>query len=259
MRIAVGVEYKGTAFSGWQSQSGVRTVQDCVERALGEVANHPVRVVTAGRTDTGVHATGQVAHFDTANARPVRAWTRGVNSRLPGDVRVLWAHDVPDRFHARFSAVERAYRYIIFCSARRPAILGDLCTWVHYDLDVHAMREAAAWLPGERDFSAFRAAGCQSSTPYRNIKQVSLTRSGQWLWLDIRADAFLQHMVRNIAGSLILVGRGEREPDWFGELLRAGDRARAGATAPPQGLYLTEVVYPGKFNLPAPAPPVRFW
>jgi len=259
VRIAVGIEYKGTAFSGWQSQSGVRTVQDCVEQALGRVADHPVRVVTAGRTDAGVHATGQVVHFETASTRSAHSWLRGANSHLPDDVRILWAKPVPDRFHARFSAVERAYRYVMYCSRSRPAVLAGLCTWVYYDLDVHPMRDAAAALVGEHDFSAFRAAGCQARTPCRTVRQVALSQSGPWLWLDIAADAFLQHMVRNIAGSLILIGRRERPPEWLAQVLDSRDRTLAGAAAPPDGLYLTEVTYPAEFDLPPPASPIRFW
>lgn len=259
MRLAAGVEYKGTAFCGWQSQDGVRTVQDCVEHALSCVADHPVRVVTAGRTDAGVHATGQVVHFDTGSARPEYAWMRGANSHLPPDARVLWVRPVPDGFHARFSAVERAYRYIIHCSTSRPAVLADLCAWAYYELDVHPMREAAAPLLGTHDFSAFRAAGCQAKTPVRTVRQITMSQSGPWLWLDIAADAFLQHMVRNVVGSLMLVGRGERRPQWIQQVLEGTDRTRAGATAPPEGLYLTEVTYPQEFGIPAPAGPVRFW
>lgn len=259
MRIAVGVEYKGTAFCGWQSQSGVRTVQDCVEHALSRVADHPVRVITAGRTDTGVHATGQVVHFDTGSRRSAYSWMRGANSHLPPDVRVLWARQVPDDFHARFSASERAYRYVLYCSTSRPAILRDLCAWSYYDLDVHPMRDAAASLLGGHDFSAFRAAGCQAKTPYRTVREVVLSQSGPWLWLDIAADAFLQHMVRNIVGTLTAVGRGERPAEWLTEVLESGDRTRAGATAPPEGLYLSAVRYPAQFGIPIPANPVRFW
>lgn len=259
MRIAVGVEYKGTAFSGWQSQSGVRTVQDCVEQALSRIADHPVRVVTAGRTDTGVHATGQVVHFDTGSSRSAYSWIRGTNSHLPADIRVLWVKPVADHFHARFSAVERAYRYVLYSSTSRPAILGDLCSWVHYDLDVHPMRQAAESLLGRHDFSAFRAAGCQARTPWRTVRQVALRQSGPWLWLDIAADAFLQHMVRNIVGTLIPIGRGEQPPEWVKQLLDGADRTRARAAAPPGGLYLSAVRYPEEFDLPAPANPVRFW
>ncbi|MDZ7839782.1 MAG: tRNA pseudouridine(38-40) synthase TruA [Gammaproteobacteria bacterium] len=259
MRIAVGVEYKGTAFSGWQSQTGVRTVQDCVEQALSRVADHPVRVVTAGRTDAGVHATGQVVHFDTGSARPGYSWLRGANSHLPADVRILWTRPVPETFHARFRAVERAYRYVLYSDVSRPAILGGLCTWVYPDLDVRPMQEAASSLLGRHDFSAFRAAGCQAKSPWRTIRRVALSQSGPWLWLDIAADAFLQHMVRNIVGALIPVGRGERPPEWPGQVLEGADRTRAGVTAPPEGLYLTAVRYSEEFALPAPAPPVRFW
>lgn len=259
MRLAAGIEYKGTAFSGWQSQSGARTVQDCVEQALSRVADHPLRVVTAGRTDTGVHATGQVVHFDTDSPRPDYSWMRGANSHLPADVRVLWVRPVADTFHARFSARERAYRYVLYCSASRPAILRDLCTWVYYDLDVRPMQEAAVSLLGSHDFSAFRAAGCQAGSPCRTVRALALSQSGPWLWLDIAADAFLQHMVRNIVGTLLPVGRGERPPAWVKHVLQCADRTRAGATAPPEGLYLSEVQYPAEFAIPAPAGPVRFW
>lgn len=259
MRIAVGVEYRGTSFSGWQSQAGSRTVQDAVEQALGGVADHPVRVVTAGRTDAGVHATGQVIHFDTPNPRPAYSWMRGANSNLPPDVRVLWAAEVPEHFHARFSAVRRSYRYIVYASPSRPAILHDLCTWVHYELDIDAMRQAVPILAGEHDFSAFRAAGCQARSPRRTVTRIEIHQSGPWFWLDVWADAFLQHMVRNIAGTLLVIGRGERRPEWMQQVLAGRDRTRAGAAAPPSGLYLSEVVYPGEFELPAPASWMRFW
>lgn len=218
-----------------------------------------MRVVTAGRTDAGVHATGQAVHFDTDSSRSAYSWIRGANSHLPADVRVLWAQPVPESFHARFSALERAYRYVLYCSTSRPAILGELCSWVYYDLDVGPMREAAASLLGRHDFSAFRAAGCQANTPWRTVRQVVVSQSGPWLWLDVTADAFLQHMVRNIVGSLIPVGRGERPPEWVQQVLEGVDRTRAGATAPPGGLYLTAVRYPEEFGLPGPASPVRFW
>lgn len=260
MRIAVGVEYKGTHFHGWQAQQqGVRTVQECVERALACVADHPLRVVTAGRTDTGVHATGQVVHFDTPSQRPEYSWMRGANSNLPLDIRVTWVRHVDDEFHARFSAVQRSYRYVLYTSSSRPAILNGLCSWNYYSLELQRMRDAAAYLPGEKDFSAFRAAGCQAHSPVRVVHRVSLEQSGPWTWMDISADAFLQHMVRNIVGSLIDVGRGERDPDWIAALIRRGDRASAGMTAPPDGLYLSEVRYPERFALPRPVAPVRFW
>jgi tRNA pseudouridine38-40 synthase len=259
VRIALGVEYKGTEFSGWQSQSGVRTVQDCLERALGRVADAPVRVVTAGRTDTGVHATGQVVHFDTDRNRPPHSWVRGANSQLPADVRVHWAKVVPESFHARFSAVERSYRYVIRVARGRPAILHDLCTWVYSDLELAPMGEATRALLGRHDFSAFRAAGCQSKSPVRTVTRGEWSQSGQWFWLDMSADAFLQHMVRNVVGSLLAIGCGERPPEWIRELLEARDRTRAGPCAPPDGLYLSEVRYPLEFDIPAPLERVRFW
>lgn len=259
MRIALGIEYKGTGFSGWQSQSGVRTVQDCLEGALGRVADAPLRVVTAGRTDTGVHATGQVVHFDTDRHRPTRSWVRGTNSHLPDDVRVRWAKPVPGSFHARFSAIERSYRYVIRVAGERPAILHELCTWVYYELDLAPMRKAVRALLGSHDFSAFRAAGCQAKSPVRTVTQAELSRSGHWFWLDMSADAFLQHMVRNIVGTLLVVGRCEQPPGWIDELLESRDRTRAGVCAPPEGLYLSEVRYPPEYEIPMPLDRVRFW
>lgn len=259
MRIALGVEYKGTEFNGWQSQSGVRTVQDCLERALGRVADASLRVVTAGRTDTGVHATGQVVHFDAERYRPPHSWVRGANSHLPPDVRVHWAKVVPENFHARFSAVERSYRYVIRAAPGRPAILHDLCTWVYSDLELAPMAEATRTLLGRHDFSVFRAAGCQSKSPVRTVTHGQWSQSGQWIWLDMSADAFLQHMVRNVVGTVLVIGRGERPPEWIRELLDGRDRTRAGPCAPPQGLYLSEVRYPLEFDIPPPLERVRFW
>lgn len=227
--------------------------------ALSRVADHPVRVVTAGRTDTGVHATGQVAHFDTRSSRSEYSWIRGANSSLPDDVRVLWVKQVPDDFHARFRAIRRSYRYIIRVSATRPAILNDLCAWVYCDLKLKPMQYAVRFLLGEHDFSAFRAAGCQAKTARRTVSDLELAQSGSWFWLDITADAFLQHMVRNIAGSLIAVGRGDQPPEWIAQVLESRDRTRAGSTAPPGGLYLSEVMYPAGYGIPAPMDRVRFW
>jgi len=259
MRVALGVEYKGGGFSGWQSQVGARTVQDCLEAALARVADRPVRVTTAGRTDAGVHAAGQVVHFDTDAARAPRSWLRGANSYLPEDVRVWWAGPVADDFSARFSALERTYRYIIHCARTRPAVLGELCAWTPHDLALAPMRDAAAGLAGRHDFSAFRAAGCQAASPVRTITRVEMGASGPWRWLDVTADAFLQHMVRNMAGSLMLIGRGERPPHWLAEVLEGRDRRRAGAAAPPAGLYLTGVRYPADAGAPEPPEPFRFW
>jgi len=259
MRVAAGVEYKGTHFCGWQSQRNARTVQACVEQALGRVADHPLRVVTAGRTDTGVHASGQVVHFDTHSARSPYSWMRGANSNLPVDARITWVRPVAADFHARFGARERSYRYILYCSPSRPAILGKLCTWSCYRLDAARMRQGAAYLRGTHDFSTFRAAGCQARSPVRTVTGVAVEAAGPWVWMDISADAFLQHMVRNIIGSLIEVGRGERPAGWIGELIGARHRPSAGMTAPPDGLYLSAVRYEERYGLPAPMPPVRFW
>ena len=259
MRIAVGIEYRGTAFNGWQSQSHGRSVQECVEEALGRVADHSVRVVAAGRTDTGVHATAQVIHFDTRADRPAHSWVRGANSHLPSDIRVLWTRQVPEEFHARFKAIERSYRYVIHISPSRPAILHGLCTWVYRDLSLEPIQEAAGRLLGTHDFSAFRAAGCQARSPLRTVTRTRVERAGPWLWLDISADAFVQHMVRNIVGTLLVIGRGERPPGWMHEVLASGERARAGMCAPAAGLYLTGVSYPSEFAIPVPVDPVRFW
>jgi tRNA pseudouridine38-40 synthase len=249
-RIALGIEYDGRAFHGWQTQAGVRNIQDSLEQALGRVADHPVRVHCAGRTDTGVHATGQVAHFETGALREPHAWVLGGNANLPNDVAIRWASVQPDEFHARFSARARAYRYVILNRRTRPAVLNGLVTWYHRRLEVERMREGASHLLGEHDFSAFRAAGCQAKNPVRDIGHIALTHSGDFIYLDIEANAFLHHMVRNIAGVLVTVGRGEADPDWVGKVLAGRDRTRGGVTAPPHGLYLVAVRYPEPFAIP---------
>lgn len=249
-KIALGIEYDGRAFHGWQTQAGARNVQDVLEHALGRVADHPVRVHCAGRTDTGVHATGQVVHFETRSLREPHAWVLGGNTGLPGDVSIQWARVQPKGFHARFSAKARAYRYVILNRRSRPAVLNGLVTWYHQALEIERMREGAAQLLGEHDFSAFRAAGCQAKSPVRSIGRIELTRRGDLIYLDVEANAFLHHMVRNIAGVLIAVGRGEAEADWVGEVLAHGDRTRAGVTAPPHGLYLVAVRYPEVYEIP---------
>jgi tRNA pseudouridine38-40 synthase len=249
-KIALGIEYDGRAFHGWQIQAGARNVQGTVEQGIGRVANHPVRVHCAGRTDTGVHATGQVVHFETGAVREPHAWVLGGNANLPNDVSVRWASVQPADFHARFSARARAYRYVILNRRTRPAVLDGLVTWHHHQLDVERMREGAVHLLGEHDFSAFRAAGCQAKNPVRKIEQIALTRSGDLIYLDVEANAFLHHMVRNIAGVLMAVGRGEADSDWVGQILVGGDRTRGGVTAPPHGLYLAAVRYPESFAIP---------
>jgi tRNA pseudouridine38-40 synthase len=250
-RIALGIEYDGSRFCGWQMQShGTRTVQHEIEKALAKVANHPVRVVCAGRTDTGVHATGQVVHFDTVASRKLKAWVMGANVHLPEDVCVHWAKDVDADFSARFSANRRSYRYVIQQRAARPALYSHRATWVRQQLDIDAMHTAAQDLLGENDFSSFRSSACQSEHAMRYIEAVKVTNQYPFVYIDIRANAFLHHMVRNIAGSLLKVGTGEKAVSWIAELLALKDRTRAGPTAPAQGLYLVAVQYPSVHNLP---------
>ncbi|MFZ5723360.1 MAG: tRNA pseudouridine(38-40) synthase TruA [Pseudomonadota bacterium] len=255
MRIALGIEYDGSRYHGWQMQAReVDCVQQRVDRAVSFVAGHPVTVVCAGRTDAGVHATGQVVHFDTEAVREERAWLMGVNSRLPDDIVVRWVRPVADDFHARYSAFARRYRYVILNEPVRPAILGRHVTWNFRPLDAARMHAAAQALIGEHDFSSFRAAGCQSTTPMRHVSQVAVTRHGALVVVEVRANAFLHHMVRNIAGTLMAVGCGQLAPERVGELLAARDRRLAPATAAPYGLYLVQVDYPPHFGIPTPSP-----
>ncbi len=250
-RIALGIEYDGSGFCGWQMQShGTRTVQHEIERALSIVADHGVQVVCAGRTDTGVHATGQVVHFDTHAERQTKAWVMGVNANLPDDVCVHWARPVGADFSARFSATRRSYRYVIQQRTARPALYHQRVAWVYQELDTRAMHEAAQALLGENDFSSFRSSACQSEHAMRFMQSVEVSAEGMFVYFDIRANAFLHHMVRNIVGSLIKVGTGERPASWIGELLALRDRTRAGPTAPAEGLYLVAVQYPDEYGLP---------
>lgn len=250
MKIALGIEYDGSGFRGWQTQAEVRTVQDCVEVALSRVAAHPVKVFCAGRTDAGVHACTQVVHFETTAVRSLRAWTLGANANLPPEIGVLWARMVPDKFHARFSATARAYRYLIANRATRGALWARHVAWECRPLAVEPMARAAQFLLGEHDFSSFRAAGCQAHHPQRTIRRIEVARVQEFVTLEIQANAFLQHMVRNIVGALLEIGRGEREVVWMQELLLARDRRRGGVTAPPSGLYFLGVEYPAIFDLP---------
>ncbi|MCW8906772.1 MAG: tRNA pseudouridine(38-40) synthase TruA [Sedimenticola sp.] len=251
MRLAMGIEYDGSSFHGWQlQQSGVRTVQQALELALSKVANHPVRVFCAGRTDTGVHGEGQVIHFDTAASRPMRGWLLGTNVNLPDDVNVNWVCPVPERFHARFSATSRSYRYQILNRPTRSAIWRDRAVWIHHPLDAGAMRQAASHLLGTHDFSSYRAVGCQAKSPVRTVTALSVQRIDERVVIEITANAFLHHMVRNIAGVLIAVGKGEQPTGWSRQVLGFRDRTLGGVTAPPQGLYLTAVGYPEAFRLP---------
>ena len=249
MRIALGVEYNGSGFHGWQmQQQGIRSVQHEVERAIAQVADHPVRVHCAGRTDTGVHAREQVIHFDTRAQRPLRAWTQGVNVNLPDDVSVLWAAQVPAEFHARFSAERRRYRYRILNRPLRSALQHGRVTWIHQPLDAEVMHAAAQALAGTHDFSSYRALGCQAKSPVRTLHHISVQRCGEILELDIEANAFLHHMVRNIAGVLIAIGKGDADSRWAKEVLELRDRSLGGVTAPPGGLYFEKVYYPERYG-----------
>jgi len=251
MRVAIGFEYDGTDYVGWQSQKSGVGVQSIVENAIGVVANEPVNVVCAGRTDTGVHAAGQVVHFDTAANRSARGWVLGINSNLPDDVSAMWALEVSDDFHARFSAINRSYTYMILNQPVRSALLRRKAWWIHADLDVNAMQSAANSLLGRHDFSSFRAAGCQAHTPIREISVLSVIRQGKWISIHVQANAFLQHMVRNITGVLVAIGKGEKSHDWAAEILAARDRTKGGIAAPPHGLTLVGVTYPDQFAIPA--------
>lgn len=251
MRIALGLEYDGSAFRGWQSQAQAVGIQSLVEKALAGVADHPIEVMAAGRTDAGVHALMQVVHFDTTATRSERAWMLGATSNLPKQITVLWARGVNDAFHARYSAQARSYRYYILNRGVRPAIGSDYVSWVREPLDERSMHAAAQALIGEHDFSSFRAAQCQSRTPMRFVHEVSVQRFGAVLELSITANAFLHHMVRNIAGTLIAIGTGDRPIHWAREVLEARDRTVGGITAPPGGLYLTGVRYAAGLQLPS--------
>lgn len=259
MKLALGVEYDGRGFNGFESQPNGRTVQPQLEAALSRVADQPVRVVCAGRTDTGVHALGQVIHFETRAERPRDAWMLGANANLPGDVSVNWSRPVPDAFHARFSATARRYRYVVLNRRSRPAVLRGRVAWEHRVLEVERMRAAAGFLLGEHDFSAFRGAGCQSRTSVRRVFRLDVARHGAYVVIDVTANAFLLHMVRNIAGVLLDVGAGKAPPEWAGEVLAAADRRSGGVTAAPDGLYLVHVDYPVHYRLPAVPPDSGLW
>lgn len=247
MRIALVVEYDGSQYHGWQAQTGLHTVQQALEQALSKVADCTISVVCAGRTDTGVHATNQVVHFDCEKERTIRAWIHGANSFLPKDISVKWGKEMSDEFHARYSATARTYRYAIYNGAIRPALLRSNVTWQYRQLDYRLMHQGAQSLIGEQDFTSFRSVECQSKTPMRNIHQIQVTRVGDLVIIDITANAFLHHMVRNIAGVLIAVGSGRHPVSWVDEVLKAKDRRLGAETAPSYGLYLTQVTYPQHF------------
>jgi tRNA pseudouridine38-40 synthase len=251
MRIALGIEYDGTSYNGWQRQNNGIGVQQRLEEALAVVANEDIEVVCAGRTDTGVHASGQVVHFDTSAERSDRGWLLGANTNLPPDVSVSWVRHVSDEFHARFSATERSYRYVILNRLERSALHRQRAWWVYEPLDATVMHEAAQYLLGQHDFSAFRAAGCQAKSARRELTSIGVQRDGDWVTVSVSANAFLMHMVRNITGTLAVVGRGEQAPAWVAEVLKSRDRTIGGITAPPHGLTLVSINYPEEFGIPA--------
>ncbi|MBP7079853.1 MAG: tRNA pseudouridine(38-40) synthase TruA [Rhodocyclaceae bacterium] len=253
MRFAIGIEYDGSRFCGWQSQANGCGLQDAVEKALSAIAATEIQVVCAGRTDAGVHATGQVVHFDTTASRPEEAWVRGTNASLPREIAVLWAKQVGDDFHARFSARARRYRYVLLNRAQRPGIMDKRVGWYHHSLDDTRMRESASCLLGEHDFSAFRAAECQAKTPVRTLRRIDIARAGDLLYFDFEANAFLHHMIRNILGALVMVGSLRRPAEWVNELLVHRDRTLSAATFSAHGLYLSGVDYDSVWNLPVGA------
>ncbi len=250
MRLALGVEYDGSAFHGWQTQPGGGTVQDALEAALGRIAGVAVNIMCAGRTDAGVHATAQVVHFDTPVERPLTAWVRGVNTFLPPQVAVRWVHPVPDEFHARFSAYGRRYRYVLINRPQRTGVWHGRAGWYHHPLDVEVMQQAATLLLGEHDFSAFRAADCQAKSPVKTVRRADVRRFGDLIIFDFEAGAFLHHMVRNLVGSLVYVGQGKHPPEWMAQLMASGDRRLAAPTFAAAGLYLAGVLYEPRWALP---------
>ena len=249
-RMALALRYDGTAYHGWQVQNNLKTVQKTLEQALSRVADHPVTVTCAGRTDAGVHASAQVVHFDTEAKRSDYSWVFGTNSNLPHDISVLWVKSVSSQFHARFSAMARRYRYVLYNHEIRPGILRNAVGWYHRPLDEKRMQEAATHLIGEHDFSSFRGADCQAKSPIRTVHEIEIYRVRRMLVIEIQANAFLLHMVRNVAGVLVAIASGDRPPEWAKAVLTAYDRRQAGMTISPRGLYLVEVSYPLEFKLP---------
>lgn len=256
MKIALGIEYAGNNFCGWQMQQHAPSVQACVEAALSKIANHPVKVICAGRTDTGVHALGQVIHADVMAQRSMRSWILGTSANLPQDVSVLWAQPVDENFHARFSARARHYRYVILNRLTRPALLTKRVAWEYRPLDVERMQAGGNYLLGTHDFSSYRAVACQAKTPIRTVLRLGVSRVNDHVIIEISANAFLHHMVRNIAGVLMTIGSGEQAPEWARTILDARDRKVGGVTAPPDGLYLCGVDYPEPYVFPTANPPI---
>lgn len=251
-RIALGLAYDGSAWLGWQTQPGGRTVQDQLESALASFLAQPTPTICAGRTDTGVHALEQVVHLDTEVERRPESWVRGLNALLPPSIRVSWAQAVSDDFHARFSAVSRTYVYLLRSARVATPILHGKVGWTHRPLDLERMRAAAAFLVGEHDFSAFRSSECQAASPVRRLMQLEVMQAGDFFRFTFKANAFLHHMVRNLMGALVDVGKGGHEPEWMAELLAHRDRRLAPPTFSPAGLYLVRADYPAQFALPSP-------
>ncbi len=249
MRIALGVEYDGSQFFGWQRQIDDNTIQQNVERAVSAVADTELSVQAAGRTDTGVHATEQILHFDCQRERDLKAWVMGVNTHLPHSVSILWAKEMSADFHARFSAESRRYRYVILNRSSRPALMHKKVTWIFHDLNVDDMQQAALSLVGRHDFTSYRAVACQAKSPVRTVHQIKIEQRNQFILMDIHADGFLHHMVRNIAGVLISIGKGEQDVSWSKQVLDTRDRSLGGVTAPAAGLYLVKVHYADKYKL----------
>lgn len=250
MKIALAIEYDGARYFGWQKQTHANSVQEEVETALAKIAQHPVELFCAGRTDAGVHATGQIVHFETTAKRDLKAWILGANSHLPKDIAIIFAKEVDTEFHARFSAIARRYCYVIYNHRVRSAILPQGITHYPHLLDEQKMHKAAQALIGEHDFTSFRASQCQSHSPNRNVHFIRVSRAGSYVLIDIQANAFLHHMVRNIVGSLCVIGQSEQPISWMAALLSQKDRTKAAATAKPNGLYLTQVIYPDSFCIP---------
>lgn len=251
MRYAVGIDYDGSRYRGWQTQQpGVPSVQFTLEKALARIAAHPVVLHAAGRTDAGVHAAGMIAHFDSDAQRSLYNWVLGTNTQLPPDIALRWITPVSDEFHARFKAVARRYRYVLLNTQQRSSQLAGKATWHYHPLSLAPMQQAVSYLVGRHDFTSFRAVGCQSRQPVRDVHFARLSQRGQLIVLDIQADGFLHHMVRNIIGVLLAIGQGKREPEWVQDLLLCKDRTQGGLTAPPDGLYFVDALYPPQFELP---------
>lgn len=248
-KYVAGIQYDGFGYSGWQIQNNADSVQQHVEETLSQIANESVTVFCSGRTDAGVHAREQVIHFESHAKRSDHAWRKGCNTKLPGDIRVMWCHEVEESFHARFSAIARQYRYVIYNAEVESALLKNRVNWVPYALNVDSMHTAGQALLGENDFTSFRASSCQANTAFRNIHKLSVTKDDDFIFIDITANAFLHHMVRNIVGSLIEVGREKQSTEWIKLLLLEKNRTKAGVTAKANGLYFIRAIYPLHYQL----------